>query len=439
MTLQGRAAPGWGSHVIGCPAGLDQAGRSSRRTTLVPPLCLWPDLTNVLRRRTVWLSCPTAAMRPGGQPLKQPARLGLGRLLHGLAVIFLALSGAAGLAAAQDQASSLPAGDVRIGTRVAPPFAMKAEDGTWQGISIDLLAAVAARLDITYQLQETTLDGMIQDVASGRLDGSIAAMTMTAQREKVIDFSYAFFRSGLGVAVAKGRKPGISAIWAALTSSAFLSVLGLLMVLLLVVGAAIWVSERRSNPGQFEPDARRGLFSGFWWAVVTMTTTGYGDKAPITVTGRGVAILWMLSGLVLTSTFTAQLAASLTAHSILSPVAGPADLSRLRVGFVTDAASAEALRAYGVRPRGYPDVASGLKAVARAEIDAFVHDEPILAWEIAAVPGAVLLPLRFAPQDYAIVLPHESPMREAVNRALLDVLASDEWGNIQRRYLGGLP
>ena len=354
-------------------------------------------------------------------------------------MICLVLAGAAGLAAAQDKAAPPPVGELQIGTRVAPPFAMKAKDGTWQGISIDLVAAVAARLDLTYQLQETTLDGMIRDVASGRLDGSIAAMTMTAQREKVIDFSYAFFRSGLGVAVAKGRKPGISAIWTALTSSAFLSVLGLLMALLLVVGAAIWMSERRRNPGQFEPDARRGLFSGFWWAVVTMTTTGYGDKAPITAAGRGIAILWMLSGLVLTATFTAQLAASLTAHSILSPVTGPADLSRLRVGYVTDAASAEALRAYGVRPRGFPDVASGLNAVARGEIEAFVHDAPILAWEIADVPGAVLLPLRFAPQDYAIVLPQGAPMREAVNRALLDVLASDEWGNIQQRYLGGPP
>ena len=353
-------------------------------------------------------------------------------------MICLVLAGAAGLAAAQDQAAPLPPGGLLIGTRVAPPFAMKAEGGTWQGISIDLLAAVAAKLGVSYQLQETTLDGMIEDVVSGRLNGSIAAKTMTAERETVIDFSYAFFRSGLGVAVAKGRKPGVSAIWEALTSRAFASVFGLLMALLLVVGAAIWLFERRRNPGQFEPDARRGLFSGFWWAVVTMTTTGYGDKAPITTAGRGVAILWMLSGLVLTATFTAQLAASLTAHSILSPVTSPADLSRLHVGNVAGAASADALRVFGVRPQSYPDAASGLKAVARGEIEAFVHDEPILAWEIASVPGVVLVPLRFAPQDYAIVLPQGTPMREAVNRALLFVLASDEWGDIQRRYLGRL-
>jgi hypothetical protein len=60
----------------------------------------------------------------------------------------------------------------------------------------------------------------------------------------------------------------------------------------------------------------------------------------------------------------------------------------------------------------------------RGEIDAFVHDEPILAWEIAQVPGVTLTPVRFAPQDYAIVLPPDAPRREAVNRALLEVLAA---------------
>jgi ABC-type amino acid transport substrate-binding protein len=46
-----------------------------------------------------------------------------------------------------------------------------------------------------------------------------------------------------------------------------------------------------------------------------------------------------------------------------------------------------------------------------------------------------LTPVRFAPQDYAIVLPPDAPRREAVNRALLEVLASDQWTAIQRRYL----
>ncbi len=334
------------------------------------------------------------------------------------------------------QETDAPARVLKIGTKSAPPFAMKASDGTWEGISIDLLALLAARLGVTYTLQETTLAGMIDDVADGRLDASVAAMTMTGAREEVIDFSYSYYRSGLGVAVAERHMTGISAIWTALTSRDFLGVVGVLAALLFSVGALVWLLEHRHNSGQFERDPARGLFSGFWWAAVTMTTTGYGDKAPATVAGRVLAILWMFSALILTAGFTAQLAATLTAGAIRSPITQPTDLTRVRVGNVADAASTEILASYGVRPRAYPDVPAGLAAVARGEIDAFVHDEPILVWEIAAVPGVVMAPVRFAPQDYAIVLPPDSPEREAVNRALLEVLASDDWTAIQRRYLG---
>jgi ABC-type amino acid transport substrate-binding protein len=337
-------------------------------------------------------------------------------------------------AAAQDLAGERDV--LQIGTKLAPPFAMKAPDGAWEGIAIDLLAAVAARLGVSYALQETTLAGMIDEVAAGRLDASIAAMTVTVAREEVVDFSHAYYRSGLGVAVADRRTAGPVALWEALTSRAFLSVVGVMAGLLFAVGTVVWALERRHNPAQFEPDPRRGLFSGFWWAVVTMSTTGYGDKAPATVGGRVVAILWIFAGLVLTAGFTAQLAATLTAGAIHSSVTHPTDLVRLRVGHVAGAASGETLRGYGVRPRDYDDVEAGLAAVARGEIDAFVHDEPILAYEVAAVPGVALAPVRFAPQDYAIVLPQDARLRETVNRALLEVLATDQWAAIQRRYLG---
>lgn len=359
-----------------------------------------------------------------------------GRALRLLGVLLLLLL--ASPLAAQDPASDLAGEDdvLRIGTKVAPPFAMKAPDGTWEGIAIDLLAAVAARLGVSYALQETTLAGMIDDVAAGRLDASIAAMTVTVAREEVIDFSHAYYRSGLAVAVADRQPAGLAAIWQALTSRAFLSVVGVMAALLFAVGAVVWFLERRHNPGQFEPDPRRGLFSGFWWAVVTMSTTGYGDKAPATVGGRIVAILWIFAGLILTAGFTAQLAATLTASSIQSPVTSPTDLARLRVGHLAEAASGETLRGYGVRPREFDDVEAGLVAVARGEIDAFVHDEPILVYEVGVVPGVVLAPVRFAPQDYAIVLPQDAGLRETVNRALLEVMASDQWAAIQRRYLG---
>jgi ABC-type amino acid transport substrate-binding protein len=43
-----------------------------------------------------------------------------------------------------------------IGTKVAPPFAMKAEDGTWHGISIDLWRHISDQTHLRYRFREST-------------------------------------------------------------------------------------------------------------------------------------------------------------------------------------------------------------------------------------------------------------------------------------------
>src|SRR5262252_9212284 len=89
-----------------------------------------------------------------------------------------------------------------IGTKVAPPFAMKAQDGTWHGISIDLWRHIAEQIHLRYRFQETTLKGLIDGVSEGSLDAAVAALTVTAPRHRVVDFTQPFYSTGLGIAVA---------------------------------------------------------------------------------------------------------------------------------------------------------------------------------------------------------------------------------------------
>ncbi len=69
------------------------------------------------------------------------------------------------------------------------------------------------------------------------------------------------------------------------------------------------------------PDARiRDLGDAFWWALATVTTVGYGDVVPVTVIGRAVGAVLMVSGIAILSVFISSLGAFLVSRII---TAGP--------------------------------------------------------------------------------------------------------------------
>jgi len=87
----------------------------------------------------------------------------------------------------------------------------------------------------------------------------------------------------------------------------------ILAIFLLALLSAIGVTymERGVN-GQFDH-----VGSGLWWAVVTMTTCGYGDKVPVTAGGRMIGAMVMISGVVLLSVFTAAVSSSVITRRMM--------------------------------------------------------------------------------------------------------------------------
>jgi voltage-gated potassium channel len=95
-----------------------------------------------------------------------------------------------------------------------------------------------------------------------------------------------------------------------LESGSLLSVLVLFVMVLLFGSVALHVLERNAQPALFG-----SLPSTLWWAVVTLTTVGYGDVVPVTPLGRMVAALVMICGLGVFGLWTGILATGFAAET----------------------------------------------------------------------------------------------------------------------------
>ncbi|KAL9958187.1 hypothetical protein ACROYT_G035165 [Oculina patagonica] len=97
-------------------------------------------------------------------------------------------------------------------------------------------------------------------------------------------------------------------------------VLLLTLLMALLSGIIMWGLDTWYNPDEFPRSFIKGSGEGFWWAFVTMTTVGYGDRSPRGFVARIFAIVWVLVGLVITSIFTGVVTTSLTAITLSTDV-----------------------------------------------------------------------------------------------------------------------
>ena len=346
------------------------------------------------------------------------------------------------IASAQDS-ETLP-NRLVVAIREVPPFAFRNNDGHWTGISVDLLREIKADLDhaagreMALEFREFKLQAMLDAVEQRNVDLAAAALTVNFEREKSMDFTHAFHSSGLGIAISGKEVRGWGGVVAAILSRTFLKVVAGLFAILLASGVAVYLFERKRN-ADFSGGTAKGIASGIWWAAVTMTTVGYGDKVPRSAGGRVIAGLWMFSGLFIVASFTAAVTSALTVTQLKSQVSGTADLSRVRVATVMDTTSEKYLRSRHIVAKArLESLQSALIALRENKVDAVVYDAPMLRYEAREhFPGEIhVLPVVFERQDYAFALPTDSPLRERINQALLRTIGSPEWREVLANYLG---
>lgn len=325
-----------------------------------------------------------------------------------------------------------------VGIKETPPFAMKAGDGGWQGISVELWRKVAADLKLRYRFEEVPqLSDLIEGTANGRIDVAVSALTVTSARERLVDFVPSFYSTGFGIAVPAGGEATWAPVVRAITSFGFFQSILALIGLALAVGVIVWFFERRHNE-EFGGSVTRGLSSSVWWTTVAMTQRGIGNFGPRTLPGRAIAMFWMVGSIIAIAVFTASITSVLTVRQLRGVVHDVGDLSEVRVGIVRDTATEDVLAHMLISSHGFPTLRDALLALRAGRIDAVVHDRPLLGWQINQEfrSSVELLDVTFNPQNYAFAVSPNSPLRKQISVSVLDTVQSGWWNRLLTSYIG---
>ncbi len=310
------------------------------------------------------------------------------------------------------------------------------------GFTVDLLDLIARDIGADVELYAVNSTAkLIDDVERGQAAVGAGAVTISAEREGVVDFSQPFFDSGLQILVAD-RDDGflggrVGAVVRVLFSVDLLLLLLVLVGMLLMAAHVIWLTERRTNP-DFPQNYRSGIWESLWWAAVTATTVGYGDKTPKGVTGRVFGLFWMFSGLFVLAYFTAGIATAFTIDELTDAIDDPADLRGRVVAAPADTLAAEYLRSQGIGATEFETAEQAYDALFDGEVDAVVHDAAILQHFVATdgrggvnVTGSV-----FAERGFGFAVQAEADLAETINRSLLAVIESGEYDSLREEWFG---
>ena len=323
---------------------------------------------------------------------------------------------------------------VNVCIKEFPPLVFKNQTG----FCIDMVESITQRnqLNPNYVMTNSVKE-LLDLVVDGTCDLGFAGITITAERERRVDFSQPFFDSGL--LIATGQKPvsrltGIAKVVLRVVGfSAILFFIGLSLIAHL-----IWLIEKDDrDPKSFSTAYKKGILDAYWWAVVTMTTVGYGDKCPKKISGRMIAGFWMIIGIIWFAGFTATLYSALTVdHLEHTGIRGLSDLNGRTVGIISGTTSESFLRYYNVKTISVANLDALIALVKDRLVDAVVYDAPVLMYAAKNDPDVQIAGKMFDEQRYGVVFPENgaSELKELFDVEILNMMKNGEYARIYDKW-----
>jgi len=345
-----------------------------------------------------------------------------------------------GLEAAAPQCAAAGAGTpLRVVTNPSAPFVLPQLAGSTArpaGFSVDLWEEIARRMGVafTWNVVRTQAD-LLDAVADGRADVAIAAIGMSPERERRVDFSHPYYDSGLRIAVRARQESSLRAMLASIPWPALAHLFALASLVVILLANVFWLIERRSG-GTMRGPYWRAIGHSMWATVLIIATGEYGDRdAPHVVRRIAVVAMWLI-GVVLIAQLTATVTSTQTVQRLQATILGPDDLPGKSIGSVPGTLAEDYLRQRGLPFTAIPSGPDGIRMLVEGEVQAVVFDAPTLEyWAARQGNGAVdVVGPIFRPEKFGIAVAMGSPLRKQINEALLEIYEDGTYDGLSGKW-----
>ena len=330
---------------------------------------------------------------------------------------------------------------VAVATYDVEPFVIT-EGNVKYGFTIDLLDEIAKRTGWRYTYVDSgNVPGLLSAVAEGRADFGASNISITAERERNFDFSQPIIAAGLQMIVPASStervEPGLVDFLKVLFSKTMLVWLLAALALTVLPAHIIWLLERGNKESMVDRSYFPGIFQAFGWGLGMLAAAPF--DPPLRWPIRVVTVIWTFVSIIFVAYYTAILTTNFTVSTISSLISTPSDLIGKKVCTVADTTSAAYLNKLGAPFTGVAQIQDCYGGLEKGDFQAVVYDAPVLQYYLAhggAGVAAIAGPV-FKDEDYGLVFPAGSQLREEADSALLSMQEDGQYELLKKKWFGG--
>lgn len=354
-------------------------------------------------------------------------------------------------------------------TMVYPDSENKTGNDRFYGYAIDLIAMLAKEIGFKHEFYLTEdgkygspqpnkeWNGMIKELLDRKADAAIVDLTITYERESAVDFTIPFMNTGISILFKKAEKSDPSLfsflypfsvdVWLYMLT-AYLGV-SLLMFIMGRFTPYEWVSPHPCVPEEGDLQNQFNLPNSFWFTTGAIMQQG-SEIAPIAISTRIASSMWWFFSLIMISSYTANLAAFLTAQRMTAPIENANDLAKqtkIVYGCKEEGSTCLFFKnsddplmkrmwttMLAARPKAFAD--SNEKAVERVKKGnyAFLMESSSIEYVVERDCNLTQIGGLLDSKGYGIATPPGSPVRSVLSSAIIKLQERGELEILKRRW-----